>query len=146
MRRTTPMSGTFVATALAMALHGGHLATEGRPEQRLEPPPHDPDGPPRRLSSDERSPHYDPCYLRVDVMLDGVLRPKDVEEYDLDGGWLRTTAGRVLRGDVEATWRQERTVASSPALSAPYGGGPDRAEAARLKQERKAAKRLRDAP
>jgi hypothetical protein len=44
--------------------------------------------PPRRLSTDKSSPHYDDCYVNVRVWLDGKERPNDVHEYDVDEGWI----------------------------------------------------------
>lgn len=44
--------------------------------------------PPRRLSTDRTSKHYDPCYVRVAVKFNGEKRENDVHEYDVSEGWI----------------------------------------------------------
>lgn len=52
--------------------------------------------PPRQLSTDRKSLHYDPCYTRVEVEFDGEMRKNDVHAYDVDEGWIDV---RVRRAD-----------------------------------------------
>lgn len=59
--------------------------------------------PPRRLSTDERSPNFHPDAMKVGVTFNGVERQRDVVEYDADEGWIKSYA-RDTRGRV----KQER--------------------------------------
>jgi hypothetical protein len=84
--------------------------------------PDAPEGPdlpalPDRLSTDPRSPYYDPDLLArgIGIRFKGVEKT-NVEEYCLSEGWIRVSAGAAkdrfgnpmtvkLKGAVEAFWK-----------------------------------------
>lgn len=114
---------------------------------------------PRRASSDTRNPHFHPSYRRIGVLFNDVAR-NDVNEYDLDDGWIdvreRLPNGkwrlgadgryvvRRLVGKVEVYIRHKPKPDAKPVL--PEKAAPDtpeavaRLEAAEAKRARKAAK------
>jgi hypothetical protein len=108
------------------------------PAPRREPKPGDP---PRQLSIDSSSPHYDYATAqRIEVWLNGWRRPDDVRAYDVDEGWILTTHGRKIHGDVEPRWRP------APAPTARAAGptqerSADYEEQARRRQAEKLARR-----
>ena len=113
------------------------------------------DAPPRKLSTDRSSIHYDICYLRVGVKFNGEERKGDVHAYDVDAGWIEVRAKNAmgkfridghgnfvitrLLGTVEPFWKEQRT-----SFSAPVRAQHDDAaqlSAAESKRQRKAAQR-----
>ena len=110
--------------------------------------------PPDRLSVDRASPHFDDCYRRVRVWLDGRERQGDVQEYCISEGWIdvrqRGKGGKFmtdgdgtyvltrLTGTIEAAFRADpprstSTVQSEESKQAAL-------DAAAAKRARKAAK------
>lgn len=99
--------------------------------------------PPRRLSIDTKSPHFDECYRRVDVYLNGAKRPNDVAEYSVQDGWIETLSGRILHGTVEPRWRPIPAAPPPPDPAAAAASAAARQEAAEAKRARKAEKLLK---
>ena len=80
-----------LAAALAAAPHVA-LPLTGAAIADLLPQPESPVVflPPDRLSVDVASPHFDDCYKRVGVRIDGEERRGDVQEYCVSEGWIMT--------------------------------------------------------
>lgn len=118
--------------------------------------------PPDRLSVEMHSPHFDPCYTRIGVRLDGLERRGDVHEYSVLGGWItirqRTSTGQFLRatdgsyvlkklyGTVVPYWKDGRpTRASAPAYNRPEAATRAALSAAEAKRQRKAERLSKEA-
>jgi hypothetical protein len=115
------------------------------------------DRPPDRLSVENSSPFFDPCYARVAVRLNGEERRGDVQEYCMSEGWILTrifgTSGKFkidgegryvlkkLTGAVVAYWKDGRpTRRSAPAYRQPPEAAQVALDAAAAKRARKAGK------
>ena len=139
------------AVAMAAVGHGAALAADAtdsfaKTMRGLAPPD--------RLSVDRSSPHFDDCYRRVRVWLDGVERQGDVQEYCLSEGWIdvrkRGKGGKFMTngdgtyalerlfGRVEATFRPVPT--STPSARQSEESKQAALDAAAAKRARKAAK------
>lgn len=63
--------------------------------------------PPRRLTTDQNKPDFHPCYVLIDITIDGVER-RDVMAYDQDKGTAMLRGGQALPLCVPVPrWRDE---------------------------------------
>ncbi len=95
-----------------------------------------PTSPPDRLSTNQRSPHFDLDTLQrgIGIRFKGRERT-DVEEYSISEGWIRVAAGKArdrrgdpltikLSGAVEA-WFLDTVSADAGEVEAPKGEAPN---------------------
>lgn len=117
--------------------------------------------PPDRLSVEMTSPHFDLCYKRVGVRLNGVERLGDVQEYCVSEGWVivrvRDGKGRfrkgpdgkfifwTMQGEVVAFWKDGRPTRRIIPTAAEQSPEQKQAalSAAEAKRQRKAEKARR---
>lgn len=110
------------------------------------------DAPPDRLSVDKASPHFDICYRRMGVRLNGVERKGDVQEYDRVAGWVlvreRSIMGKFMLND-DGTYKVQKLTGTVDPYWLPTQrdtGDAQRAiDAAAAKRARRAAKRAGEA-